>query len=166
MFRIILFSTLLCAFASALPLTIAEDEEGVQYLVLPLSREKRQTTYDISKGPQGTTVQLGHKGTIFDDGSHKVTGAGSISKTFNPNSPPTFGGNLGYSHEASGSGLNLGVQKTPGYGTDLGVEGRYNIWREGKATVDAVGSYNRHYGGQFGTTKPNWYGGVEVSIPF
>ncbi|KAL3265363.1 hypothetical protein HHI36_009569 [Cryptolaemus montrouzieri] len=166
--KIIIVFLAVCAISCAQVYDFAEDEFGRQYIMvpLPLSRQRRQTTYDISKTPKGgTNVQLGHKGTIFDDGNHKLDAGASVSKTFNPNSAPTYGGSLDYTHH-SGSGLSVGAKNTPGYGTDLGVQGKYNIWREGKATLDAVGSYNRHYGGPYGTQTPNWYGGVQLSVPF
>ncbi|KAL3265364.1 hypothetical protein HHI36_009571 [Cryptolaemus montrouzieri] len=157
-----------CAIASAEIYDIAEDQFGGQFIMvpLPLIRHRRQTTFDISKTPKGGThVQLGQKGTIFDDGNNKLAASGTLSKTFNPTSPLSYGGTLDYTH-SSGSGLSVGATNTAGSGTDLGVQGKYNIWRDGRATLDAVGSYNRHYGGPFGTQRPNWYGGLQLSVPF
>ncbi|KAK9870785.1 hypothetical protein WA026_009745 [Henosepilachna vigintioctopunctata] len=168
MLKFILPLAIFFVFSFALPLDIVEDDNGEQYLMVPLSRSRRASdfSYDISKGPRGTRVELGQQGTVFQKGFHTINTGASVGKTFNPNSPTTFGANVGYAHERTGSGINVAAQKTPGYGTDLSVQGKYNLWKGGQASLDAVTSYNRHYGGPFGASKPDVYGGIQFTAPF
>ncbi|KAK9870781.1 hypothetical protein WA026_009741 [Henosepilachna vigintioctopunctata] len=166
-FTLLLFASF-CALSNSIPLNLAEDENGEHYLMVPLSRTRRESdfSYDISKGRGGTRVELGQQGTVLQKGFHTINTGASVAKTFNPNSPTSFGANVGYAHERTGHGINVAAQRTPGYGTDLSVQGKYNIWKGGKASLDAVTSYNRHYGGPFGASKPNVYGGIQFTAPF
>ncbi|KAL3265366.1 hypothetical protein HHI36_009573 [Cryptolaemus montrouzieri] len=158
----------ICAVSNAQIFDIVEDEFGGEFALvpLPLSRQRRQTTADINKGPSGTQVTLGHQGTIWDNGNHKVTGGGFASKQFRPTGPLTLGGNVGYEHIPSGSGVNLGASNTRGFGTDLSATGNANIWRNGNSRLDATGSYGRHFGGPGGTGRPNWGVGLNFNHRF
>lgn len=128
----------------------------------------RQTKIDVGGRGRTAVVTGSHQGNIFDKNGHRLDGGASVSKQFHPNGPATIGGKLGYSHTPSGSNLNVGASHTKKFGTDLSVDGRGNIWRSnnGNTRLDAVGNYNRHYGGRGGTGKPNYYGGVELNHRF
>ncbi|KAK9870779.1 hypothetical protein WA026_009740 [Henosepilachna vigintioctopunctata] len=64
-----------CVLSYSLPLNLAEDENGEHYLMVPLSRNRRESdfSYDISKGPRGTRVELGQQGTVFQKDSIQLT---------------------------------------------------------------------------------------------
>ncbi|KAK9870778.1 hypothetical protein WA026_009739 [Henosepilachna vigintioctopunctata] len=146
---------------------IAENENGEQFVMvpLPLIRNRRQTSVDISHG-QGTTITAGHQGTIFRNNKHQVIGGGFVSKQFHPKGPTTLGGNVGYQHVPSGSGLNVGASNTRGFGTDVSATGNANIWRKGNSRLDATGNYGRHFGGPGGTGRPNWGVGLNFNHRF
>ncbi|XP_044748054.1 uncharacterized protein LOC123309153 isoform X6 [Coccinella septempunctata] len=145
-----------------------EDQFGTEYLMvpLPLSRQRRQTTVDINKTPGGTQVALGHKGTIFENDNHLVSGQGFVSKQFRPTGPTTLGAGLGYEHKPSGSGINLGASNTRGFGTDLSATGTANLWSKGNSRLDAYANYDRHFGGPWGTGRPNYGGGLQFTHRF
>ncbi|XP_045460543.1 attacin-B-like [Harmonia axyridis] len=149
---------------------LVEDQFGSEYLMvpMPLQRQRRQTSVDIKKNPGGTQVTLGHKGTIFENDKHLVSGGGFVSKQFKPTGPTTLGGGLGYEHKPSGSGINLGASNTRGFGTDFSATGNANLWRsnDGNTRVDAYANYDRHYGGPWGTGRPNYGGGLQFSHRF
>ncbi|KAK9870777.1 hypothetical protein WA026_009738 [Henosepilachna vigintioctopunctata] len=159
----------LCLIAIVQGYYVAEDEFGENYVMvpLPLSRQRRQTSVGIGRGMGGgTQVTLGHQGTIFQNDKHLVTGGGFASKQFRPVGPTTVGGNLGYQHIPSGSGINIGAQNTRHFGTDLQATGNVNLWRQGNSRLDASGSYGRHYGGPWGTGRPNWGVGLNFNHRF
>ncbi|KAJ3646420.1 hypothetical protein Zmor_024009 [Zophobas morio] len=145
-----------------------QDARGQEYYLVPLHRQRRQATgVDIRGGAGGgVRTSLNHQGTIFNNGVHRLDGAASASKQFHPSGPLSVTGQLGYSHVPSGSGLNVGAQHTHRGGTDLSASGNANIWRRGNSRLDAVGNYNRHYGGPWGTGRPNYYGGLKFSHRF
>ncbi|XP_045460538.1 attacin-B-like [Harmonia axyridis] len=149
---------------------LVEDQFGSEYLMvpMPLQRQRRQTSVDINKNPGGTQVTLGHKGTIFENDKHLVSGGGFVSKQFRPTGPTTLGGGLGYEHKPSGSGINLGASNTRGFGTDFSATGNANLWRSnnGNTRLDAYANYGRHYGGPWGTGRPNYGGGLQFSHRF
>ncbi|KAI7815566.1 attacin 2, partial [Rhyzopertha dominica] len=117
---------------------------------------------DISKSGQGTRVTVGHGGNLLDNRLHRLDASGFASKQFHPSGPLTVGGNLDYTHKPSGAGLGLGAQHTHRFGTDLSATGKVNLYRGngGRTTLDANAQYNRHFGGPFGTGKPNYGGNV------
>ncbi|KAL3276704.1 hypothetical protein HHI36_012074 [Cryptolaemus montrouzieri] len=121
-----------------------------------------ETSADVSKGPFGSQLTIKHGGTIYSDDKNRVTGGGFVSKPFHPVGPTTVGGNLGYEHIPTGSGINIGASNTHKFGTDVGASANANIWQEGNSRLDVSGNYSRHYGGPGGTGKPNW--GVGMSF--
>lgn len=102
----------------------------------------------------------------MNSNGHRLDGGAFASKQFRPSGPTTVGGQLGYSHTPSGSNLNVGAQRTQRFGTDLSASGTGNIWRNGNARLDAVGRYDRHFGGVGGTGRPNYYGGLQFTGRF
>ncbi|XP_063901032.1 uncharacterized protein LOC135120597 [Zophobas morio] len=147
---------------------VIQDRDGEEYYLAPLHRQRRQTTgFDISKEANGgIRTSANYLGTIFNNGVHRLVGGASISKEFRPSGPLSVAGQLGYSHIPSRSGLNIDVQRTSRGGTDFSATGNANLWRNGNSRLDAVGSYTRHYGGPWGTGRPNYYGGLQFSTRF
>ncbi|RZC32121.1 uncharacterized protein BDFB_011474 [Asbolus verrucosus] len=164
MYKLVVLALVSAAVVSAYD--VVQDEEGQEFYLVPLHRQRRQTNIGISKENPGVRITAGHKGTVFDNGNHRVDGGAFASKQFRPSGPATVGGQLGYSHVPSGSNLNVGAQHTQRFGTDLSASGRGNLWRQGNSRLDAVGSYNRHYGGLGGTRRPNYYGGLQFNHRF
>nr|QYL02208.1 attacin 2 [Lasioderma serricorne] len=155
-----------CAFGY--PYEIIEDDQGLQYIVVP-SRVRRDL--DISKSGSGTRVTAGHGGTIFKNDRHQLDGSAYASqnfKHFKPAGPLTTGGELQYQHLPSGSSASLGATNTRGYGTDLSAQGNLNLYRsqDGRTTLDAYGNYDRHYRGPWGTGRPNYGGGLNLNHRF
>ncbi|KAJ3646418.1 hypothetical protein Zmor_024007 [Zophobas morio] len=163
--KLLVFVFACIAVSSAYVVQVAD---GQEYYLVPLHRQRRQTTgVDISKGAGGgVRTTLNHQGTIFNNGVHRLDGAASASKEFRPSGPLSVTGQLGYSHIPSGSGLNVGAQHTHRGGTDLSASGNANLWSKGNSRLDAVGTYSRHYGGPWGTGKPDYYGGLQFTHRF
>ncbi|XP_034477469.1 diptericin A [Drosophila innubila] len=55
-----------------------------------------------------------------------------------------------------------------GQGLDLSVNGRVPVWQSnnGRHSLDATGQYAQHFGGPFGTTRPNWGAGATYTFRF
>ncbi|CAH1370004.1 unnamed protein product [Tenebrio molitor] len=164
MFKLIVLA--LAGLAAVSAYEVVQDDQGQEFFLVPLHRQRRQTSVDISKSNPGVRATVSHQGTIFNNGDHRLDGGAFASKQFRPSGPATVGGKLGYSHVPSGSGLNVGAQRTQRFGTDVSATGNANLWRRGNARLDAVGQYNRHFGGLGGTGRPNYYGGLQFSHRF
>ncbi|CAH0561510.1 unnamed protein product [Brassicogethes aeneus] len=147
---------------------IVSSDDGELFYLVPVHRVRRQTTFDINKNGPGTRVTLGHKGTIYENPNHKVTGGAFASQQFRPTGPLTAGGNLGYQHKPSGSGLNVGADNTRGFGTNVNAQGNLNLLRShnGNTRLDATGGYSRHFGGVGGTGRPNYNAGLNFNHRF
>nr|XP_022912795.1 attacin-B-like [Onthophagus taurus] len=134
-----------------------------EYLLVPLNsqqiRTKRQTGIGYDSGSK--RIQLSHTGTLVNNDNHHLAGTGSISHGIK-NGPLSTGGSLQYSHIPSGSSFGAGAQHTNGFGTDVGVGGRYNFVNKPNTQAFVQGQYDRHYGGLPGTGKPNY--GVHVGL--
>ncbi|GJQ74947.1 hypothetical protein Trydic_g9574 [Trypoxylus dichotomus] len=155
-----LFFVCLCVASSIAGVLYVPAEEGEEYVLIPLSRVRRQTTGGVDSSGRAF---VSHTGTIVDNNRHHLTGTGFASKQFKPNGPLTTGGSLDYIHKPSGSTLGVGASNTRGFGTDVNAAGRYNFYNKGGTSVFAEGNYGRHYGGPGGTGRPNYYGGVGIS---
>ncbi|XP_018563821.1 uncharacterized protein LOC108905443 [Anoplophora glabripennis] len=151
------------AVATAIPVGFVEDEVGQQYVLVPVNREKRQATkLDISN----TGVTLGHKGNIFDSNSHKLDGSAYATKNFGTRGLDQFGGRLDYAHKPSASNVFLGADQTRHFGTDVKAGAQYNFVHKKDFDVGVVGQYERHFGGPFGTGKPQGYVGLTATGRF
>lgn len=170
---------LVILFAVCLAFVVADydlyqDEDGAQYVLvkledsepIPLQRQRRQTKVDVSKNGQGIRGTVSHTGTIVNNDRHRLDGTAFASKNFKPNGPITAGGNLDYLHKPSGSTVGIGAAHTPHWGTDVNANAKVNVWQKGNSRLDAVGQYGRHFGGPFGTGRPNAYGGIQFSHRF
>nr|AYV99148.1 attacin C3 [Octodonta nipae] len=152
--KFIVFSAFCLAVAAAMPYEIIEDEDGQQYYAVPISREKRQTKWNVNQSGVG----ISHTANIFDNNKHRLDGTASAAKNFNSHGlkPDQIGGRLDYNHKPSGAGAFVGADRTRGFGTDLNVGAKYNIHQSKNVGVDVTGQYGRHFGGPGGTGKPNY----------
>ncbi|CAH1110799.1 unnamed protein product [Psylliodes chrysocephalus] len=144
--------TALVAVAAALPLDVFEDETGQEFVLVPVQRQRRDLTYGLNQGGYG----LGQKGTVFSNDNHQLDGSYGASKAWGSHGlkPDTFGGRLDYTNKPSGSTGFVGVDRTPGYGTDVTAGAKYNIAQGKNWGADVTGQYGRHFGGPGGTGKP------------
>ncbi|KRT86332.1 hypothetical protein AMK59_1093, partial [Oryctes borbonicus] len=126
-----------------------------EYVLVPLSRGRRQTTGGVDSGGRAF---IRHTGTIVDNNRHHLTGTASAAKQFRPNGPLITSGSLDYTHKPSGSTLGIGASNTRRFGTDVHAAGRYNFYNKGGTSVFAEGNYGRHFEGPGGTGRPNYYG--------
>ncbi|XP_072389119.1 uncharacterized protein [Diabrotica undecimpunctata] len=157
----------LCCFivaTAALPIESFVDEDGQQFVLLPLQRERR----DLTWGANSNGFSLGQKGTIYSNSNHQFDGSYGASKAWGSHGikPDTFGGRVDYTHNPSGSSAFVGANRTPGWGTDLAAGGKYNIAQGKNWNVDVTGQYGRHYGGPIGTGKPEYGAFLNVNGRF
>ncbi|CAH0561512.1 unnamed protein product [Brassicogethes aeneus] len=131
---------------------IYEDELGNKFYLIPY-RQKRQTTVDVSKqSNDGVRVTLGHEGTIdLSNSNSQITVGGFASKQFDPSSPTTLGGTIGYKNPDTGTSIGSTVAKTPIHGTDVSVQFGKTLFDQGGATLKASVGAQQHIGGLQGT---------------
>ncbi|XP_059622751.1 attacin-B-like [Phlebotomus argentipes] len=169
---------LACAVSAALayPLEYPEEsvpldlvEELLHFLPLPVrDRVRRQTIFGgvtpgSAGGVQGT---IGARGTLYENGGHRVDGHGSVSRQWHPTGPTTLGAGVDYTGPRGSASVN--AQHQHRFGTSLGIEGKANLYRSpnGMTSLDATGGYQRHFGGPFGTSKPNYNVGLGLTHRF
>ncbi|XP_049819445.1 uncharacterized protein LOC109608154 isoform X1 [Aethina tumida] len=153
------------ALAIALPLDLIEDDEGQQYLLVPLQRQRREssTSWDVSKGAAGTTVKLGQETVLASKGGHELNAGAFASKTFDPTGPLTVGGTLGYHNVPTGTDVKAVVAQTPNWGTDVGLQASKTLWAPDKNTkLEAYGGVSQSFT-PWGKTKPEANVGLQFS---
>ncbi|XP_018571235.1 uncharacterized protein LOC108910919 [Anoplophora glabripennis] len=135
---------------AAVPVDVVEDEEGQQYYLVPVSREKRGTQWGLS----GTGATVGHSGTIANSGGHRLDGGAYAGKNFGSHGarPDQVGGRLDYSHGSRTSAF-ASADHARHYGTDVNAGVRHNVYQNKNFGVDVTGQYGRHYGGPSGTGR-------------
>lgn len=89
---------------------------------------------------------------------NKFDGTASAHKTFGTPGilPNQVGGRVDYTHKPSGSGAFLSADHGRGYGTDLNAGAKVNLYESKNWDVGVTGQYGRHYGGPWGTGRPNY----------
>ncbi|XP_055677587.1 attacin-B-like [Lutzomyia longipalpis] len=144
--------------------------EPMYILPLPLAKQRvrRQTIFGgVTPGnPGGVQGTVGARGTLFENNGHRLDGHGSVSRNWHPTGPTTIGGGLDYTGPRGSASVS--AQHQHRFGTTIGAEGRANLYRSpnGMTSVDAHGSYQRHFGGPFGTSRPNYNVGLGLSHRF
>uniref|UniRef100_A0A6P7GBI6 Uncharacterized protein LOC114340065 isoform X1 n=1 Tax=Diabrotica virgifera virgifera TaxID=50390 RepID=A0A6P7GBI6_DIAVI len=148
---LIVFASFLL-FAAALPVDVIEDEEGQEYALLPLHRERRQLKWGLNQSGYG----LSHSGNLFNNNNNRLDGTVSASKAWGSHGlkPDTFGGRLDFANKPSSSSAFVGADRTRGYGTDVNAGLKYNFLQKKNWNGDISGQYGRHFGGPGGTGKP------------
>ncbi|CAG9825326.1 unnamed protein product [Phaedon cochleariae] len=153
--KVFVFVAFCLAVAAAVPIEVFEDEDGQEYYLVPVSREKRQTKWGISNSGAG----ISHTGTLFQNDHHQLDGTASAAKNFPSHGlrPDQIGGRLDYTHTPSGSGAFVQADRTRNWGTDVAAGGKYNIYTSPKKDfgVDATAQYQRHFGGPGGAGRPD-----------
>ncbi|XP_072389111.1 uncharacterized protein [Diabrotica undecimpunctata] len=148
------------AVAAAIPVDVAVDEEGQEYLLVPVFRERRDVKWGANQGGFGASSS----GTLLNNNNHRVDGTATESKAWGSHGvkPDSFGGRVDYSHKPSGSSGFVNADRTPGYGTDVTAGGKYNIAGGKNWGADVNANYGRHFGGPGGTGKPQAGAGLNV----
>lgn len=105
---------------------------------------------------------MGHSGTVANQGGHRLDGGAYAGKNFGSHGlkPDQVGGRLDYSHRP-GTSAFASADHTRRHGTDVNAGVRHNVYQNKNFGVDATGQYGRHYGGQFGSGRPNAGVGIE-----
>ncbi|CAH0545651.1 unnamed protein product [Brassicogethes aeneus] len=151
------------AWASALPLDIFEDDDGQQFYLVPMQRQKRDTTWDVAKGPGGTNVQLGQEGTIWAKGNHEIIGGGHASKNFNPNGPLVGGGSIGYHHIPTDTNIKASATHIPNWGTQADIKASRTLWAPDRNTkLEAFGGASQSFT-KWGNTRPEANVGLQFT---
>ncbi|GAB0098569.1 Attacin_C domain-containing protein [Sergentomyia squamirostris] len=151
------------------PLDFQRDDLAL-LVPLPLvkHRVRRQTVFGgITPGnPGGVAGTIGARGTLFNNNGHNVDGHASVSRNWHPNGPTSIGGGLDYTGPRGSA--SIAAQHQHRFGTALEATGRANLYKSpnGKTTLDAHGTYQRHFGGPFGTSKPNYNVGLGLTHRF
>ncbi|RZB40281.1 Attacin C and/or Gloverin domain containing protein [Asbolus verrucosus] len=162
--KLFVAASLCLAMAVALPYDLAQDEQGQHYYLVPVSRVRRDTDWNVQV--PGGKFDVKHSGTIFENDNHKLEGEVYGSKSFvDRRDPLEVGGSLTYNHD-SGSSLSVQAEHKRHQGTNLGIEGKYNLYRNGPFHVDVTGDYSRHYGGPSGTQHPSWNTQLTGTVDF
>lgn len=141
------------------------DEDG--YEAMPQVRVRRQTVFGgITPGNPGVTGTIGAKGNIFNQNGHSLDASGQISRTYRPVGPTAVGAGLDYQGPRGGASVNANHAR--GFGTDVGASANANLWRShnGRSSLDANANYGRHFGGPFGTGRPNYGVGATFNHRF
>ncbi|CAH1990087.1 unnamed protein product [Acanthoscelides obtectus] len=157
---VVVFIGLCLAVVNSMPLEVAEDEDGEQYYMVPLSRTRRspQSQTGVSANQQGVT--LSHGGNILDRNGHTLDGSAYASKGYHSPGlrPDAFGGQLNYNHEPSRTSGYLGADHVRGFGTDARAGVQHDFYRNKNFNVGAGVGAERHYGGPYGN-GPTQLGG-------
>lgn len=141
--------------------------EGFEPIPLQIHRVKRQEVFGgVTPGSNGIAGNLGAAGTIYNNNGHRVDAHGQVSKTWKPNGPTMLGGGLDYTGPRGGASVTADHHRS--LGTDFNARGHYNLYSspDRRTTVDAHGGYQRTYGGNFGTSRPNYNVGVGLNHRF
>lgn len=142
--------------------------EGYEPVPIRIHRVRRQDVFGgVDRGPGGSTAgHLGVTGPLYQNNGHRVDGRAQVAKTWNPSGPTVVGGGLDYSGPRGGASVSADHNRR--LGTNVGVEGRYNVYQSPnrRTTIDAHGGYERSFGGQFGTSRPNYNVGVGLNHRF
>lgn len=146
-----------------------EDEStSYEYIEeVPMYRVRRQTVFGgVTPGNPGATATVGASQNIFNSNGHSLDAHGQVSRTFHPTGQTSIGTGLDY--QGPRGGASATVDHTRHFGTDVGVQGNANIWRSnnGRSTLDGTANYNRHFGGPFGTGRPNYGAGLQFTHRF
>ncbi|GAB0086631.1 Attacin_C domain-containing protein [Sergentomyia squamirostris] len=130
-------------------------------------RVRRQVFGGVSPGPQGGIAgTFGGRGTLYENNGHKVDGHASVSRNWHPTGPTTIGGGLDYTGPRGSASIS--ATHPHHFGTTVNAEGRANLYTSPNrmTSIDAHGGYQRHFGGPFGTSKPNYNVGLGLSHRF
>lgn len=142
--------------------------EGFEPIPLRVQRVKRQEVFGgVNRGAGGGAAgNLGVGGTVFNSNGHRVDAHGQVSKNWKPTGPTMVGGGLDYTGPRGGASITADHNRR--LGTDVNAQGHYNIYQspDRRTTVDAHGGYQRSYGGDFGTSRPNYNVGVGLNHRF
>lgn len=104
-----------------------------------LFRQKRQFLYNTDV--KGT---VGGRRTLFEWNNRKLEGYGEMSRTWDLRKPTVFGGGFDGSSDRGNYNLGSGYQRDKGL--KLNTNGRYNLYKNDKTTVDAYAGYDRTLG--------------------
>nr|APX53001.1 attacin 1 [Anatolica polita] len=97
------------------------------------------------------------RGTVFKDDNHKVDAYALLNKNLlDKNQPTSYGGKIDYNHLNSNSGASLKVLNSGPYGTSVGAEGTYNLFKDRTSSVDVGAGYQQRFGGMFGRSEPQF----------
>lgn len=160
---------LLIFFLFLQPIYRVPRDVSQHYVPIPLEhiRVRRQTVFGgITPGNPGKTAIIGASGNIFNKDGHSLDAHGQVSRTYRPTGPTSVGGGLDYQGPRGGASIN--ANHVHRFGTDVNAQGNVNVWRSqnGMSSLDANANYNRHFGGPFGSGKPNYGAGAMFTHRF
>ncbi|VEN33768.1 unnamed protein product [Callosobruchus maculatus] len=143
---------------NGMPYEIAEDEEGQEYYMVPLSRARRSPDTETSICVKEKSSGVAHSGNIFDKNGHRLDGSAYANKDHHSPGikPDQFGGQWNYNHDPSRTSAFVGADHTKGYGTDAGAGIKHDIHRSKDFNVGVGVGAQKHYGGPGGDTRPQF----------
>ncbi|VEN64141.1 unnamed protein product [Callosobruchus maculatus] len=156
------------AVVSATPLEIAEDEEGQQYYMVPLSRARRSPGSVTHLGANERGFGVSHQGNILNKNGHQLDGGAYASKNYQSHGlrPDQFGGRLDYNHAPSRTSAFATADHARRYGTDVSAGIRHDIYSSKNFNVGVGGDYGRHLGGPGGNGRHQFGGFIRGSGRF
>ena len=117
-----------------------------------LIRVNRQFLYD--SGVKGT---VSGRRTLFEWNGRRVEGHGQMSRTWDLREPTVLAGGFDGTSDRGKYQVGSGYQRDKGL--TLGSNGRYNLYKSDRTTVDAYAGYDR----QLGTgTSSNRGAGLDI----
>ncbi|XP_023026454.1 uncharacterized protein [Leptinotarsa decemlineata] len=143
------------AFVAGVPIEIYEDDGGNEYYIVPISRVRRDTNWDI-RGP-GLTGVVKQDGTLLNGDNYHLDGSAYAAKDLKDlkglHKPELLGGDLKLTHD-NGLSAVLGADHVRGGPTDLKAGLNYDIYHDKQVDIDLDANYRQQFGGPFGPGKP------------
>nr|CAH7738723.1 unnamed protein product [Callosobruchus chinensis] len=156
------------AMVSGMPYEVAEDQQGQQYYMVPLSRARRSPQPQTSVGANERGFGISHSGNILDNNGHRLDGSAYANKNYHSSGikPDQFGGQLNYNHDPSRTSAYLGADHARGYGTDVRAGVQHDIYRTKNFNLGVGAGGQQHLGGPFGNSRPQFGGFIRGSGSF
>nr|CAH7763499.1 unnamed protein product [Callosobruchus chinensis] len=151
-----------------MPHKIAEDEEGRQYYMVPLSTCRSSPDSQTRIGINKEKFGVSHSGNIFDKNGHRLDGSAYANKDYHSSGlePNQFGGQFNYNHEPSKTSAFVGADHNKGYGTDARAGIQKDIYSSKDFKLGVGAGAEKHYGGPGGDGKTQLGGFIRGSGTF
>ncbi|RZB40282.1 uncharacterized protein BDFB_008931 [Asbolus verrucosus] len=140
------------ALSLALPKNFGKDPKDQQ----------SETKWDV-KDPG--ILSFEHREKLFEKNGHRVDGTAVVNKNFVDKMDPwKAGGRVDYKYLDSKAGASLEALNAGRFGTKVGAEGTYNLYKGRNSALDLGARYEQSFGGQFGRSEPTFGGFLRATF--